>query len=461
MKFTDCKYYLIDLDGVILDTSYDNYFWQEYIPRVYAKKNNISHTEEELINFTSNIYNFSKDDFNGLHLAREIETNIFSRLSKIDNSNRFENSIGHNSILNELETELYKTIENLENPEYNNLFSLDKVLLQLSYKISSKNIIYNLNYLKTILSNERCFSYQRLNSNNIIAKKYIEISKMLLSILNPKEKKLINLRYGLDADRRHTLFDIYEMNKYKNYKELFEELTRALWKLKICWPNQILYKLLFCCEEEYEEEDDDWHEDTMEYLNVPLSLYCHQCSIKKVKKHRQTRARHPVDALQIVLFAFATDGGSSSGVEQGFSKTMATISSQQLKASEGLEEDLTKLVVDYAHIEDKAILRLAQEVWRDEFGSARKSPAEPRFDMGCPRAKQPGSETQWLQRRRESIIEGAASSGASSLDALSLDAIVVSEKQEEEIEFNKQKLLKKRPPHSAAGLFCRTKPTTQ
>ena len=30
-----------------------------------------------------------------LHLAREIETNIFSRLSKIDNSNRFENSIGH------------------------------------------------------------------------------------------------------------------------------------------------------------------------------------------------------------------------------------------------------------------------------------------------------------------------------------------------------------------------------
>ena len=118
--------------------------------------------------------------------------------------------------------------------------------------------------------------------------------------------------------------------------------------------------------------------------------------------------------------------------------------------------------MDYAHIEDKAILRLAQEVWRDEFGSARKSPAEPRFDLGCKRgSKQPGSETQWLHRRRESIIGGAASSGASSLDALSLDAIVVSGKQEDDIEFNKQKLLKKRPPHSAAGLFCRTKPTTQ
>ena len=60
-------------------------------------------------------------------------------------------------------------------------------------------------------------------------------------------------------------------------------------------------------------------------------------AVKKVKKHHQTRQRHPVDALQIVLFAFATDGGSSSGVEQGFSKTMATISSQQLSASEELE----------------------------------------------------------------------------------------------------------------------------
>ena len=38
MKIRDCKYYLIDLDGVILDTSYDNYFWQEHIPKIYAKK---------------------------------------------------------------------------------------------------------------------------------------------------------------------------------------------------------------------------------------------------------------------------------------------------------------------------------------------------------------------------------------------------------------------------------------
>ena len=58
MKFTDCKYYLIDLDGVILDTSYDNYFWQEYIPRVYAKKNNIS--EKDAINYTHTLFRYKK-----------------------------------------------------------------------------------------------------------------------------------------------------------------------------------------------------------------------------------------------------------------------------------------------------------------------------------------------------------------------------------------------------------------
>ena len=105
-------------------------------------------------------------------------------------------------------------------------------------------------------------------------------------------------------------------------------------------------------------------------------------------------------------------------------------------------KDLTTLVVDYAHIEDKAILRRAQEVWRDEFGSARKSPAEPRFDVGCPRAKQPGSESQWLKRRRDSILAGSAS--AASSGASSIDAIAVSEKHTKEIEFNKQKLLKKK-----------------
>ncbi len=38
MELKDNKYYLIDLDGVILDTRYDNHFWQVHIPDFYSKK---------------------------------------------------------------------------------------------------------------------------------------------------------------------------------------------------------------------------------------------------------------------------------------------------------------------------------------------------------------------------------------------------------------------------------------
>ena len=45
----------------------------EKIKKIEAKKNDISHSEEELIDFTSNIYNFSKDDFNGFKSFLENE----------------------------------------------------------------------------------------------------------------------------------------------------------------------------------------------------------------------------------------------------------------------------------------------------------------------------------------------------------------------------------------------------
>tara|TARA_A100001388_G_scaffold234440_1_gene187743 strand:+ start:106 stop:1101 length:996 start_codon:yes stop_codon:yes gene_type:complete len=200
------------------------------------------------------IFENSYFGFDIFYLPSQIERNIFEALSRVNDSNGFENSIGQNSILNELETELYRTIDYFEYIEYNNLFSLDRVLLQLSYKISPINVEHNINSLKKIITKEQTFLSQRFNYKNTIAKKYDEISKMILSILNSKEKELINLRYGLDNERRYTLIDIYKIKQYKNYKSLFEDLIRALWKLRICWPNEIIYKLLFCCDERNEEE---------------------------------------------------------------------------------------------------------------------------------------------------------------------------------------------------------------
>ena len=58
MELKDNKYFLIDLDGVILDTKYDNFFWQKYIPKVYAKKNNISLADA--VNFTHALFHYKK-----------------------------------------------------------------------------------------------------------------------------------------------------------------------------------------------------------------------------------------------------------------------------------------------------------------------------------------------------------------------------------------------------------------
>jgi len=58
MKIIDNKYYLIDLDGVILDTSYDNYFWQKHIPRVYAQKKAID--VKDAVNVTHSLFNYKK-----------------------------------------------------------------------------------------------------------------------------------------------------------------------------------------------------------------------------------------------------------------------------------------------------------------------------------------------------------------------------------------------------------------
>ena len=42
MIFKDTECLLFDMDGVILDNTYDNNFWQNQIPSVLAKKRQIS-----------------------------------------------------------------------------------------------------------------------------------------------------------------------------------------------------------------------------------------------------------------------------------------------------------------------------------------------------------------------------------------------------------------------------------
>ena len=86
MRIIDNKYYLIDLDGVVLDTSYDNYFWQEYIPRVYAQKKAID--EKDAISVTHSLFNYKKktiDWYDIVYWSNLLDIDIIHEKKKSEN----------------------------------------------------------------------------------------------------------------------------------------------------------------------------------------------------------------------------------------------------------------------------------------------------------------------------------------------------------------------------------------
>ncbi len=58
MQLKVIKNYLIDLDGVIIDVKYDNFFWQKHIPKVYSNVHNMSYIDAQTI--TQQLFNFKK-----------------------------------------------------------------------------------------------------------------------------------------------------------------------------------------------------------------------------------------------------------------------------------------------------------------------------------------------------------------------------------------------------------------
>ena len=141
------------------------------------------------------------------------------------------------------ETRLFNLIQNIKK-DNNSLFGLDRILLYVGYSISRENIFLNNFNLSFYINNEFSNS-KRFKKNNLIAKKYKEISQMILKLLNKDENDLFSLRYGFNNLSRHTLKEIYIIKNYDNYQNLYEDLTRALWKIRITWPREIIEKILF------------------------------------------------------------------------------------------------------------------------------------------------------------------------------------------------------------------------
>ena len=47
VKWQEIETVLLDMDGTLLDKYFDDYFWEEYVPKVYSEHNELSRTEAE------------------------------------------------------------------------------------------------------------------------------------------------------------------------------------------------------------------------------------------------------------------------------------------------------------------------------------------------------------------------------------------------------------------------------
>ena len=208
-------------------------------------------------------YFFSRNiriEENMLRSAIEVIEDIFeetlsNKLNQYNNQDisfkeKIENNFSNSSLMElrgnvvfmNFKNKLFQ-IWNRNNMDKDSIFSIDVALLLLGNSITFYSIEDNITYINNILEEEYKNNYLFIKKN-IIAGKYKEIVEMMLNLLDPLEKELLVLRYGLNKKRRYTLIEISELRNQTN-KEVIENLIRILWKLRLSWPNEILFRVLF------------------------------------------------------------------------------------------------------------------------------------------------------------------------------------------------------------------------
>ena len=144
--------------------------------------------------------------------------------------------------------------------------------------------------------------------------------------------------------------------------------------------------------------------------------------LQAVHRTQTSRLRdaHPITALGQVLVHKAAFTVSTSGIEQGFAKTMWCFNIYQKSSLPESERDICKIVLDRHPKEEDRVLRHAQQVWAQLYGEARASPKQPRLDKGRKKETSFGKSTEasWLRRRRQAVklaSKGSADTGANQM----------------------------------------------
>ena len=166
-------------------------------------------------------------------------------------------------------------------------------------------------------------------------------------------------------------------------------------------------------------------------------------ALRLLKQHAATKKAHPTHVLEKALLHYFVFGGSSSGVEQNFSKTAWSIYSRRHFATGGAEEFVAKVVLDSHLYDETELIHLARLAWRMCYGQPRRH-VEARVDKGLKRklnddltAGKCQSEASFIRRRRAAA---AAAAATQSLDEeVAGDLPAWTEKHEAEQTFQKRK----------------------
>ena len=178
-----------------------------------------------------------------------------------------------------------------------------------------------------------------------------------------------------------------------------------------------------------------------------------KCTVKEAwrKTVQQIKARKSMEgslsALLPVLIKHATYGASTSGVEQTFSRFKRTFGEHRLGGNELTELDVMKLVFDRNPAEEQDVIRLAREHWVQEFGMARRTPAEERIDAGRPRKMKIDGTTEvsMIKRRRSDVsklVDGYDTDELAEVSIEDLDGWTA--RHEKEMQFQLKKNLKRK-----------------
>ena len=137
MKWNSIETFFLDLDGTLLDLAFDNFFWHEHLPYVYANSKDIEFKKarEDFEKMYKNKEN-SIQWYSLSYWSKTLEIDLCSELLKVKNKIRtLNNSEKFLQILKEEDVSFKKSVEIL-----NKKFSISKkIIYSEALKMWDKN----------------------------------------------------------------------------------------------------------------------------------------------------------------------------------------------------------------------------------------------------------------------------------------------------------------------------------